>query len=139
MAHPIVVTAVTAAGGASEGPVETHGVRSYRATAPAVKLTETSRCLIRAFRLDIGFMPEALAVNDGIPIICLWKLIDYASKQQIVLFAFVVCIIAVEIEVHSGNRYDFFDCKVLYRASGERMLSTGPGARIQIDSLCRSI
>jgi len=31
MAHPIVVTAVTAAGSASEGPVETHGMRSYSA------------------------------------------------------------------------------------------------------------
>jgi len=38
MAHPIVVTAVTAAGGASEGPVETHGTRSYSAQAHVVKI-----------------------------------------------------------------------------------------------------
>jgi hypothetical protein len=38
MAHPIVVTAVTAAGGAGEGLVEGHGARSYSAQAQSVKL-----------------------------------------------------------------------------------------------------
>jgi len=37
MARPILVTAVTAAGGAGDGPVEDHGARSYRGQARDVK------------------------------------------------------------------------------------------------------
>jgi hypothetical protein len=37
MAHRVVVMGVTAAGGAGDGPVESHGARSYAQTTKTVK------------------------------------------------------------------------------------------------------
>src|SRR5205085_5240644 len=56
---------------------------------------------------DVGFVPEAIAVDDGIPKPCR-KLIDGACEQQIIRFAFVVSVIAIEIEMHAGHGRNVF-------------------------------
>ena len=91
------------------------------------------RVLIWTDGLDVGLMPEAVPVDNGIPMPPLRKLTYYASEQQIVALAFIVSVIRIEIEVHSGNGHNIFSFQVLQSALGKGMFSAMPGTRIKID------
>ena len=92
-----------------------------------------SRVLIWTDGLDVGLMPEAVPVDNGIPMPRLRKLTYYASEQQMVAPAFIVSVIRIEIEVHSGNGHNILSFQVLQSALGKGMLSARPGTRIKID------
>ena len=89
-------------------------------------------------RLDIGFVPEAVPVNDGIPVPCR-ELIYDAREQQIIPFASFVAVIAIEVEAHSGNGHNFLNLQVLQSPMSKWMLPARPGTNIQIDASRRSI